>query len=91
MDMAYGFHVYVEPMLTYMQYKGPRWTVKDYQFMQIKEHDVTQRYSISLSNRNIEYMGMMPVLTYSYTDKSSNIWQREYQKSLIELSIQKRF
>ncbi len=90
-DLPYGFHVYAEPSVLFTNYKSARWTVQDYQFKEIKERDVTQRYSISLSNRKFSIWGLMPVLTYTYTDKSSNIWQREYQKSLIELSIQKRF
>ena len=90
-DVPWGFHVYVEPSVLFTNYKGKRWTVKDYEFKEIKEWDITQRYSVSLSNRKISLWGLMPVLTYSYTDKKSNIWQREYQKSLIELSIQKRF
>ena len=90
-DIPFGFHVYVEPSVFFTNYKGDRWTVKDYQFQKVKERNITQRYSISLSNRKISLYGVMPVLTYSYTDKKSNIWQREYQKSLIELSIQKRF
>ena len=90
-DLPYGFHVYAEPSVLFTNYKGDRWTVKDYKFEEIKEKDVTQRYSISLSNRNIAVWGLIPTLTYSYTDKSSNIWQREYEKSLIEFSIQKRF
>ncbi len=90
-DVPWGFHVYVEPSVLFTNYKGKRWTVKDYEFKEIKEWDITQRYSISISNRKISLWGLMPVLTYSYTDKKSNIWQREYQKSLIELSIQKRF
>lgn len=90
-ELPYGFHVYLEPSIQYTQYKGARWTVKDYQFQQIKEHDITKKYSVSLSNRNISLWDLVPTLTYTYTDKSSNIWQREYQKSMIELSIQKRF
>ena len=90
-ELPYGFHIYAEPSVQYTQYKGSRWTVKDYEFQQIKEHDTTQRYAISLSNRNIAVWGLVPTITYSYTDKSSNIWQREYQKSLIELTISKRF
>lgn len=90
-DVPWGFHVYVEPSVLFTNYKGKRWTVKDYEFKEVKEWDITQRYSVSLSNRKISLWGLMPVLTYSYTDKKSNIWQREYQKSLIELSIQKRF
>ncbi len=90
-DLPYGFHAYLEPSVLFTNYKGARWTVKDYQFKQVKERDITQRYAISLSNRNVSLWGLMPVLTYTYTDKSSNIWQREYQKSLVELSIQKRF
>lgn len=90
-DMPWGFHIYAEPSVLFTNYKGKRWTVKDYEFKEVKEWDITQRYSVSLSNRKISLWGLMPVLTYSYTDKKSNIWQREYQKSLIELSIQKRF
>ena len=90
-DVPWGFHIYAEPSVLFTNYKGKRWTVKDYEFKEVKEWDITQRYSVSLSNRKISLWGLMPVLTYSYTDKKSNIWQREYQKSLIELSIQKRF
>ena len=79
-ELPYGFHVYAEPSVLFTNYKGERWTVKDYQFEEIKERDVTQRYSISISNRNIAVWGLVPTLTYSYTDKSSNIWQREYEK-----------
>lgn len=90
-DVPWGFHIYAEPSVLFTNYKGKRWTVKDYEFKEVKEWDITQRYSVSLSNRKVSLWGLMPVLTYSYTDKKSNIWQREYQKSLIELSIQKRF
>lgn len=90
-DIPFGFHIYAEPSVLFTNYKGKRWTVKDYEFKEVKEWDITQRYSVSLSNRKISLWSLMPVLTYSYTDKKSNIWQREYQKSLIELSIQKRF
>ncbi len=90
-ELPYGFHVYAEPSVIFTNYKGKRWTVDNYEFKQIKEHDTTQKYSISLSNRKISFMGFVPTLTYSYTDKSSNIWQREYEKSLIEFTIQKRF
>ena len=90
-ELPYGFHVYAEPSVIFTNYKGKRWTVDNYEFKQVKEHDTTQRYSISLSNRKISFMGFVPTLTYSYTDKSSNIWQREYEKSLIEFTIQKRF
>lgn len=90
-ELPYGFHLYLEPSLLYTNYKGKRWTVKDYYFQQIKERDITRRYAVSISNRKIAVWGLVPTITYSYTDKSSNIWQREYQKSLIELNIQKRF
>jgi hypothetical protein len=90
-ELPYGFHIYAEPSLQFTHYKGARWTVKDYQFEQIRERDITRRYAISVSNRNISLWDIVPTLTYSYTDKSSNIWQREYKKSLIELSLQKRF
>ena len=90
-ELPYGFHVYAEPSVLFTNYKDDRWTVKDYEFKQVKEKDVTQRYSISISNRKIAIWDLVPTLTYSYTDKNSNIWQREYEKSLIEFTIQKCF
>lgn len=90
-ELFYGFHLYLEPSIQYINYKGTRWTVKDYSFKQIKERDIITKYSISLSNRNLSLWDFVPTLTYSYIDKSSNIWQREYQKSMIELSVKKRF
>ena len=90
-ELMYGFHAYIEPSVLHTNYQGRRWTVKDFNFKQVKEKDITKRISISLSNRNISFWGMMPVLTYSYTRKDSNIWQREYHKSAIELSVTKRF
>ena len=90
-ELIYGFHAYIEPSVLHTNYQGKRWVVKDLDFKKVKEKDITKRISISLSNRNISFWGMMPVLTYSYTQKDSNIWQREYHKSAIELSITKRF
>ncbi|MBR6231834.1 MAG: DUF560 domain-containing protein [Alphaproteobacteria bacterium] len=90
-ELMYGFHAYIEPSVVHTNYQGKRWTVKNLDFKKVKEKDITKRISISLSNRNISFWGMMPVLTYSYTRKDSNIWQREYHKSAIELSVTKRF
>ena len=90
-ELLYGFHMYIEPSVSHVNYADKRWTVKDMKFQQLRERDVTKRLSISLSNRNISIWDTMPILTYSYIRKDSNIWQREYRKSLIELSIIKRF
>jgi outer membrane protein assembly factor BamA len=90
-ELPWGFRAYVEPSIQYTHYKGARWTVQDYRFVQIKERDTLRKYTVSLSNNKISAWGFVPTLSYTYTDKSSNIRQREYDKSVIELSISKGF
>jgi hypothetical protein len=90
-ELPWGFRVYAEPSIQYTNYKGARWTVKNYQFVQIKERDTIRKYSVSLSNNKISIWGFVPTLSYTYTDKSSNIAQREYDKSVVEVNISKGF
>lgn len=90
-ELPWGFRIYAEPSVLYTRYKGARWTVKDYQFVQVKERDTTTKYTVSLSNNKISVWGLVPTLSYSYTDKASNIDQREYEKSVVELSVSKGF
>ncbi len=92
MEIPYGFSLYLEPSIQYVDYDGERWTVmKNYTSDYVKESDVTRKYMLSLSNRNIKIWGFVPSLTYVYTDKSSNIWQKEYAKSTVEFTVNQNF
>ncbi|MBR1544671.1 MAG: DUF560 domain-containing protein [Alphaproteobacteria bacterium] len=90
-ELPYGFSMYLEPSILYTNYDKERSVVKDYAFVDIKEKDITRKYALSLSNRNIKFWGFVPTLTYVYTDKSSNIWQKEYSKSTVEFTVNQRF
>lgn len=90
-EMPYGFHVYLEPYFSWVNYDGPRWVVKDNTYQPITEHDFLQRYSISLSNNKLEVNGFVPTIMVSYTKKDSNIATRKYEKWTMEFSFQQRF
>ena len=90
-ELPWGFHVYIEPSLGRTKYDGPRWAVKNGSYRQIVENDWTQRYAISLSNNKFDIWGFVPTLTFSYSRRDSNIWQREYDKTAIEFTFNQRF
>ena len=90
-NQPWGFHVYAEPSVYWTRYDDQRWTVKDNTFQEITEHDFTHRYALSLSNNKLDIWGFVPTMTVSYTRRESNIWQREYDKTAIEFTMQQRF
>lgn len=90
-ELPYGFNIYVEPSIQYINYDNERSFVKDFTFTNIKEKSIIRKYSISLANKKIDIYGFSPTITYSYTDKNSNVWQNEYTKSAIEFTMTQRF
>ena len=90
-ELPYGIHIYLEPSIYMAFYDAPRWTIQNDKFSQIIEHSYTTRYAISISNNKLDIWGFVPTLTFSYTKRESNIWQREYNKTAIEFSMQQRF
>ena len=90
-ELFYGFRVYLEPYLSWVNYDGDRWVVKDSHYQPVKEKDFLQRYTISLSNNNFEVWGFVPTITIGYTNKDSNIHSREYEKWTAEFTFQQRF
>lgn len=90
-ELMYGFNVYIEPYFSWLKYDGDKWVVKNNAFQKVKERDFLQRYSISLSNSKLEVWGFVPTLTFSYTQKDSNIHSREYKKWTTEFTFQQRF
>ena len=89
--LPYGFHLYLEPHFSYINYDGDRWVVKDNAYQPVKEHDFLQRYSVSLSNNKFDFLGFVPTITFSYTKKDSNVHAREYEKWTTEFTFQQRF
>ncbi len=90
-ELPWGFHVYMEPGIYWTWYDDARWTVVDGDFVQRTEHDFTHRYAISVSNNKLGIWGFVPTITVSYTQRDSNMWQREFHKTAIEFTMQQRF
>jgi tetratricopeptide (TPR) repeat protein len=90
-ELPLGFNIYLEPSLSWSDYDGTRWVVKDGGFTQVVEKDFLQRYSSSISNANLGFWGFAPSWNFSYTRRTSNIWQREFAKTSLGLEIIKRF
>lgn len=90
-ELPYGFHIYLEPSIYWTDYDAGRWVVKDGDFMQITEHSFTHSYSVSLSNNKLDIWGFVPTLNINYTNRHSNIWQREFDKFSIGITMQQRF
>lgn len=90
-ELPWGFHVYVEPALYWTIYDDVKWTVKDNQYIKMTEKDFTHMYSLSISNNKFDICGFVPTLTFNYTRRDSNIWQREFDKFSVFFSMQQRF
>lgn len=90
-ELPYGFHIYGEPSFYWSKYDDPQWVIKNNDYVQITERDFVQRYALSVSNNKFDVMGFVPTLTISYTKRNSNIWQKEYNKTTLEFTMQQRF
>ena len=90
-ELPLGFRMYLEPSIGWVNYDGSRWTVSDNTYTQITEHDFIQHYTVSLSNNKLDIFGFVPVMTFGYTRRDSNIKNRGYNKTALELSLQRKF
>lgn len=90
-ELPWGFHVYAEPAVYWTCYDDEKLAVKDNEYIKIKEKDFTHMYSLSISNNKFDIWGFVPTLTFNYTQRDSNIWQREFDKFSVSFSMQQRF
>ena len=90
-ELPWGFHAYAEPQIYWTLYDGKRLTTANNALTEITEHDFTHRYALSISNNKFDIWGFVPTLTFSYTQRDSNIWQREFNKTAVEFTMQQRF
>ena len=79
-ELPWGFHVYAEPAIYWTLYDDEKLAVKDNEYVKVIEQDFTHMYSISISNNKFDIWGFVPTLTFNYTQRDSNIWQREFNK-----------
>ena len=91
MEMPYGFIVYLESYFLKLDYDGEIDVVKNGVTKRVKERDISQKYTLSLSNAKIEFFGFMPVVKLNYTNQKSNIPISEYNKWSFGVSVKRKF
>ena len=90
-ELWFGFRAYAEAGRIWTDYDGERYVVRDRTWRPVVEHSALSRYILSLSNNKIDLYGFTPMLQLSWTQKDSNIKSREYGKTGIGITMQKRF
>lgn len=91
MEMSYGFIVYLESYFFGANYDGEIDIVKNGVHKRVKEKDLSQKYTLSLSNAKIELLGFIPVVKLNYTNKKSNVPIAEYDKWSFGISVKRKF
>lgn len=90
-ELPLGFSVYIEPSVQWVRYDRQAWFVRRLGFEQIREKDRITRWAFRFSNKNMSLFGVVPEFTLAYTDKRSNVWQKEYRKMTLELNFVQNF
>lgn len=90
-ELPLGFNLYIEPSVLFTRYQEEQWYIKDYAFEEIRVKDATKRFLFSVSNRKLDFWGLTPTVMYSYTKKTSNAWQREYDKHSVSMYFSRLF
>ena len=91
MEMPYGFIVYLESYFLAANYDGEIDVVKHGVSKRVKEKDVSQKYTLSLSNAKIEFFDFIPILKINYTNNKSNVPIYEHDKWSLGVSIKRKF
>ena len=82
----YGISLYLEGSLMETEYKAAQWYItQDNRIAEGVRRDKTWRMLTSFSSNAFENLGLTPVLQYTYTNRESNIWSREYEQHRISL------
>lgn len=90
-ELPYGFYIYAEPAFYWFYYDANQWAIKDGVYTQIEEQDFMQKYSLSLSNNRLEFLGFTPTIILSYSKKDSNIWHNGNRKTSFDITLRRRF
>jgi hypothetical protein len=84
----FGLSLFLEGSLMPTRYKDSQWYVtRGNRIAEAVRKDLTQRLSASLSSNIFERYGLTPVLQYTYTNRHSNIWTREYDRHRLNLLL----
>ena len=88
----YGINMFVEGSLNDTRYQAPQWYItRDNRINVTTRKDKTWQVMTSLSSNIFERYNLTPVLQYTYTNRESNIWTREYERHRVNFMLNYRF
>ena len=94
-DLGYEFENGLGVELSYTiqdtKYKDSAYYIQHLTIEKLKEHDMIDSYSISLSDRHINIFGFTPIVTFTKEEHKSNIELKNFNKNLVSVSLSKRF
>ncbi len=91
-EFPWGISLYLKASLNQVQYKDASLYITDSGDIKEKVRcDNIFSSMVRFSNRNWQYLGFSPAVSYIYTDRNSNINNYSYDNHRIEFSIRKIF
>jgi tetratricopeptide (TPR) repeat protein len=89
--LPYGFSMFLEGSLTKSRYHALQWFVtKDSLIDETVRRDKILGLTATLSSNRWEKYNLTPVLRYSHTKRTSNIWSREYERNRVDFLLNLR-
>ena len=89
--LPYGFSLFVQGSLAKSKYQTPQWYVtKDNRIDETVRRDKTWGLTVSLSSNRFEKYNLTPIIRYSYTKRTSNIWSWEYERNCLDFLMNLR-
>ena len=90
--LPYGFSLFAEGSLTATRYHASRWFItKDNRIDEAVRKDKTWQFSTTLSSNVFDKWNLTPMLGFTYTERESNMWTNEYDRSRITFLLNYRF
>ena len=86
-----GFALFSRIQLTTSNYHGENFFVVDQNIQQKVRKDLTWQFYNRIYNRKLSWHNLTPALSYTYTNRKSNVPNQEFDKHRIELEIIRRF
>ncbi len=90
-ELPHGFNIYIEPSIYWSFYDKERFYVKNGKFRKIKERNFSQKYLLNVSNNKFDIFGFVPSVGIEYIKRTSNIWQKEFDKISFEFTLKQKF
>jgi len=91
-EFSHGLSLMVEGAITKAQYQDLQWYItQDNRIAEVKRKDTTKQLFATLTKTLANHPNMTPMLQYSYTERTSNIWVRSFERHRVNVMVNWRF